>query len=556
MKNNNSKLNVALLIVMFTIAGPVLAQAGTYWVSPTGTASWANCSGSTPLSGAAACSLSTANSSLTAGDLVYLRAGTYSTGIAPARSGTSHTARITYQGYPGETITITASTAISLSSRSYVTVTSVNSNGSYHALVIRNGSYNIVSYGNFGNYITTNWELNVIDTNSQYNWIHHNTFHDYGSCNTSDDGTILDVGNENTSNDTTQYNLLEDNIMYHGGHHVLGLETGYNTVRNNYLHNEGWQAGYGNRVVYMANQVGNTVAGHNVIEGNRFGFAAKTCEVKVTPSQATMGIVAMSTPYNIFRYNALYYASAYTLGTSAYAGTSGSNNRIYNNTMFDAGLNDKVSPTPIDTTTNSGEFAGIYFSSGSSNVVKNNLYSNTVAAHRGSTSSQTFATNYDGNTQASPQFVNANTDATVMDPFNSALPDLHLQSTSPARGTGGALTTTTNSGPGTTLTVADSNYFQDGTYAPSYAGVQADWIAVGTPANVVQIVSINRTSNTLTLASSISWTSGQSVWLYKNSSGVQVLYGSAPDAGAYPYTGAVTQVKKPLPPANVTVTAP
>jgi hypothetical protein len=558
MKNRNSKLNVALLIVMFTFAGPVLAQAGDYYVSPNGAASWANCQSATPLSGTAACSLSTANSNAVSGDTIYLRAGTYTSGIAPSRSGTA-AARITYRNYGGEVATLTASTAISLNGKNYITVTGINAGPCLHCVSIKNGNYNIISYGTFGptNSPTgSSWELNVVDTNSQYNWLHHNTFHDFGSCqgtppNGNDVASVLDIGYESTA-DTTKYNLIEDNAFYHGGHHVVAIQTGFNTFRNNYVHNEGWSSGAGNRTLYLNNLVSSAQAdvGHNVIEGNRLGFGAKPCDA------VTVGIVAMSTNYNLFRYNNLFHGNANGLGTSAYGNpnSQGSYNHIYSNTIFNTGLGNLLTPT-LSADTYSSEHTGISFfnSANKGNVVRNNLFYKTVKAYGGSTSAQNIANDWDGNTKGDPLFVNAST--TPGDPNNGSLPNLNLQSTSPAIDKGGALTTVAAADPGSgaSLVVADSLFFQDGSYAPP-GTVQADWIAVGTVGNIVQISSINHSTNTITLANSISRQSGDPVWLYKKSDGVRVLYGSAPDAGANEYSGIRTPL--PSPPTNLQVTTP
>ena len=46
-----------MFLICVCLALPGIASAGTYWVSPTGAAAWANCRGATPLSGASACSL-------------------------------------------------------------------------------------------------------------------------------------------------------------------------------------------------------------------------------------------------------------------------------------------------------------------------------------------------------------------------------------------------------------------------------------------------------------------------------------------------------------------
>src|SRR5208283_4351907 len=118
-----------------------------------------------------------------------------------------------------------------------------------------------------------------------------------------------------------------------------------------------------------------------------------------------------------------------------------------------------------------------------------------------------------------------------------------LQSTSPAINGGTYLTTATNSGSSSkTLTVADAQYFQDGTWGSDLsrpaAGLggtmQPDWIAIGTVTNTVQISAVsygsyNASAGTITLASSMTWASGAPIWLYKKSDGTVVLAGSAPD---------------------------
>jgi hypothetical protein len=136
-----------------------------------------------------------------------------------------------------------------------------------------------------------------------------------------------------------------------------------------------------------------------------------------------------------------------------------------------------------------------------------------------------------GNLNANPKFVSY---VSAGNPAN----DYHLQVGSPAIGAGTHLTTVASgdSGSGTSLVVNDASYFQDG-YGISnpYSTVNSDCIAVGTASNHVCVTKVNYATNTLTLASSISRSDGQGVYLYKKSDGVQVLTGSAPDMGAYPY---------------------
>lgn len=123
------------------------------------------------------------------------------------------------------------------------------------------------------------------------------------------------------------------------------------------------------------------------------------------------------------------------------------------------------------------------------------------------------------------------------DDANPQNDDLSLQDTSPAKGAGGPLTTLVSAGEKpTTLKVADAGFFQAG-----WAGVQADWIAVGDASNVAQISAIDYDANTITLAGALprSVQPGSAVWLYKKSDGVRVLFGEKPDIGAVQSSGDV-----------------
>jgi hypothetical protein len=115
-----------------------------------------------------------------------------------------------------------------------------------------------------------------------------------------------------------------------------------------------------------------------------------------------------------------------------------------------------------------------------------------------------------------PKFVNANT-------------DLHLQAGSPAIGAGGPLTTAVGSGSfSTALTVVDANHFFANVGMPG--SYQADWIRIGA-STTVQIASINYSTNVITLASPESWSGGDGIYLYKNSSGTVVLNAASPNIG-------------------------
>jgi hypothetical protein len=133
-----------------------------------------------------------------------------------------------------------------------------------------------------------------------------------------------------------------------------------------------------------------------------------------------------------------------------------------------------------------------------------------------------------------PQFASYPTDATLL-------------TTSPARNAGVALTTVASgdSGSGTSLKVNDAHGLQ-----PGWAGTQGDTIRVGA-STTVQITAIDYSTNTITLASGISRAPSDPVYLYRNSSGAVVLFGSRPDVGASWFGGSTPPA--PLPPTNVRI---
>jgi hypothetical protein len=124
-----------------------------------------------------------------------------------------------------------------------------------------------------------------------------------------------------------------------------------------------------------------------------------------------------------------------------------------------------------------------------------------------------------GNIMANPLFVNYSAN------------NFSLSSGSPAIGAGTYLTTvsTGDSGSGTSLIVNDAGYFQDGS---GIAGVNGDCVSVTTVTNHICITAVNYSTNTLTLASSITRSAGDHIWLYSDSAGRQVLSGSGPNIGA------------------------
>jgi hypothetical protein len=115
---------------------------------------------------------------------------------------------------------------------------------------------------------------------------------------------------------------------------------------------------------------------------------------------------------------------------------------------------------------------------------------------------------------------------------NASNYNFNLQAGSPALHAGTYLTTvaSTDSGSGTSLVLNDAGFFQDGYGIP---GVSADCIAVTTVTNTVCITAANYATNTLTLASGVTRSVGDKVWLYSDSTGTIRLTGAAPNIGAW-----------------------
>jgi hypothetical protein len=195
-----------------------------HWVSPTGAAAWASCESKTPLLDAVACSIATANKSAAAGDTICLRGGSYATGIAPQNDGTE-AARITFAAYAGEDARFSgAITGIKVTSRGYITVDSVSTDGArtfadligaHHIWILNSKLTNSSDTGG--------WPVGVrMYNDAHHNWLFGCTIGNSGYMTSDDDiGGVMNVGNWENATDSTARNLIENCDFYHGGHHII-----------------------------------------------------------------------------------------------------------------------------------------------------------------------------------------------------------------------------------------------------------------------------------------------------------------------------------------------
>ena len=283
---------------------------------------------------------------------------------------------------------------------------------------------------------------------------------------------------------------------------------------------------YGHRAAEIDSKSGQRGSANDdniLFEGNRSAYASSN------PNNDGPDGLSLSAGQCIIRYNAIFGNA----GPGIYFknGIVASSNRVYNNTIYSNGL---FSATQFPN--NPITLTGVQLTSLSlGNAMKNNIiYGNVGGDFSTSIPAHWTVTNNHLAADGDPLFINAD----ITTPTNAVLPDLALQTSSPARDAGSFLTTAAGAGTNsTTLIVDDSLYFQDGTWGSTLANHQADVIAVGTVGNTSAVSSINYATDTLTLGTAISWANSASVWLYSRNDGTVVLVGSAPDQGAHEWDG-------------------
>jgi len=352
--------------------------------------------------------------------------------------------------------------------------------------------------------------------------------------------------------------LIEGNDL---SHYTLGIDfgTNYSIYRNNTFHDQYETEASGNYhtdAIFTEPGAGvSYTVEYNVFEGN-LQYNAVGPNSKTDLFQNDNGATCPNCFNVIFRYNTIS-----RIGSGAASNYYWPNIMAYNNTVVDAlsdGTANNGTADYAQMSTNGSYLNQLYyftFSSGTNwNVYQcgsgcdfgHSLYwcTGSCSSVWGNQEGVPFL-NDPGNKNANPLFVNY---ISAGNPSNN----YHLQAGSPAIAAGRYLTTvaSADSGSGTSLVVNDASYFQDGYgLSNAYSTVHPDCIAIGTASNFVCVTKVNYANNTLTLASSISRSAGESVYLYSKSDGVQVLTGSAPDIGAYPYTGGSTT--PPAPPSSL-----
>lgn len=509
-----------LFAALFLTPDHVL-HAANHYVSPEGKASWSE---STDMN--SPCSLASANSHAGAGDTVILRVGNYTSYIAPVNNGRDDDKRLIFRNHDGEKVIISGTRyAIHLDSKSYVTVEGIDFENCHQFLIIRNGHHNNILNCTFDrNKYESTWMGSWVHDSSTCNRIRNCTFSRFGWVLDGDDkGAVLDIGYDTSTTDATNYNVIENNVFFYGGHHILHICGSNNVIRGNYLHNEPWmecdiEGGCGNR---NAMTVG-PMAERNLFEYNRFAFAGKP------PDDNGANGLVIRCPKNIVRRNMSYANGAGGIAFASMTISIPTDNCVYFNTIYHNGYDDRVDHYWQ---------AGITFGNWGNGMMPGNILINNIMHDNrngksiggyGESGVQIIENNW--MEEGKPGFLN---DTLPVDTSDATLPDFRLAEGSPCIDKGTFLTTiTSETGSGITFSVENAGFFYDGWGIPGETG---DTVQLEEQKETAGIVKIDYESNTITLDHPLSWLKGQ---------GISLSYsGNAPDLGAFEYNPVKTSEK-------------
>lgn len=457
-----------------------------------------------------------ANRLLQAGDLVYIKNGRYTDCIKPVNSG-ELTKPIIYSRFMNDTVVIdNAAYGIVIENVNYITVKNILFNNiDFYLLIWKGSCHNTIDGCKFDKMRSfVNWAGCRILGNSKYNKIINSSISQYGTYDSLAKGAVLDIGTEASKTDSSFSNLVQNCTLYHGGHHVLGLYSSYNVIKNNYIHNEAWYNGFGERNIILNGH--DECSGWNLIESNKIAFAG------LPPDSSGGSGIAIVTKNNIIRKNIIYKCNAagVMLGATSNYATYPLNNKIYNNTILFNGYN-TLKNTGGETKCGIG-FAN-YGSSKSINendIVNNIIYKNGTDKAFGFYKVDSAIQNFSGNWIESddPLFIDS-----ISKPASrsATIPNVFLQENSPCIDSGTFLTRIASSnGTGKSFQVYDAGYFTDG-----FGITSSDTIQLENNQVELKIINIDYKTRTITVEKTISWSKDQGVSLN--------YHGSLPDIGAY-----------------------
>jgi hypothetical protein len=527
----------ALLLIALSDA----ALAASYYVSPNGNDTASGTSVASPWR-----TIAKANGLLRAGDTLYLRGGEYvDDPIAPTASGQSGRP-IVYTAYDGERPVITSRRVLGLTHAilmrgvAYVVVQRISIDGQAphpaatvaHFATLDGASYIEIRDGDFQ--YADGWSGIEILGASHHNLIVRNRIDYVGSWERNGD----DFGDSIWIAEQAHHNLIASNFLTHGGHELVRTKGYSNIVQDNVFDND-WNdvlgAGRGARNLTLDGT--RNVAQRNIIRGTKTSIDSpwnQAMKVEGTGNIARRNLITGNhhdaftsevgswQPYA--RNNRIYNNTIYNNGGAAWRIRYYQNNTRPSGNVFKNNLIYRNRQTPYNDT-NDSDFWIYMHGSGASGPADNLMINNLVAKSTAgdgrvyidpplllgplTTAERQYPEQIRGNIQAVPIFVASQP---------AVFRDFELAQGSPGRDAAAPLTTTSATGSGTEIAVADASYFNDG-----YGLGPGDVISIGTERDL-RVLRVDFATNRLTLSRSIGWASGAPVNLE--------YAGSAPDIGA------------------------
>ncbi len=512
MKNFKIALMTALTLVMICSA----SWAATYYIdskngndrnSGSQTAPWKT--------------ISKANSTLKAGDTVYIKKGTYKETIRPARSGEKGN-YITYARNGNEEVIITggSGSGVKLENRSYVIVDGMKllNVGDHWVDLAPNGCHNIIKNCHMEE--ANDYAGIFFDGGANYNKILNNTL--IGRCGPKD---LIMLWN-------SSYNLIDGNKMYYGPHNAVTVHdrkpgtTNYNIIRNNFMQNR-WHS---NLAIAGVEHI--LVENNIIVDGgeDRKQNACGSSRDRNASRDSNKGIMLMA-QYGIVRKNVLVN-NGYGIGLSSGSDSTSYpwkndciDNRIYNNT-----INRNYEGIRADSVPRSIR-----------NVIKNNIVFNNTTYEIRKYGNGVLKNLYINNTVLGAKVTYGSGDTVIDNPSLSVNPkfvneagrDFKLQSNSSMIDSGAFLTKTLNSGIGNEIKVEDARYFTDG-----WGIIEGDLLQIEGQTQTARIIGIDYKNNIITVDISLAWSQGK---------GVSLPYsGSGPDRGAYEFGEGGSPLQPPI----------
>jgi hypothetical protein len=499
------------------------------------------------------CSLSTANSSLTAGEIAYLMAGTYTTTINPTNSGSDGN-YITYQADPtASSWAVESTAAIDFDEKDYIEISGIYFSGD--ATRIGNNDYLYIHDCRFAGPPGQSSYSRVRLDNCSYIKIIDNQFDDSQTTTADYDADVLRL-------ETGSRVVIEGNTFGRSQHVSIGTgQVEWLVIRNNIVRNT-WHTGIG---------VGNYRAGVSdrvLIENNvvyDFGDSYTTNPTYIARPWVTYPArhagIQLGIKKAIFRNNKVYSGASalYFVGYDYEEANvySSDDARVYHNVLYGSmrnfmeGLDIPISGLVIKNNVSFNAGTGTYDDEGNGiwdvdaefllygggdypstiNLITYNAFDNSESNFVYKQPNPYIGTTLAAVTSAFPTEWVSN--VALSNPYfsNPTTGDFTLTDQSTDLINAGTWLTTIKSpnGSGQTIIVDDPIYFYDGWGIPGEVG---DMIYTSTGQSA-RINTVNYTSGEITLNSSIKWTKGDGITTVNYS-------GNAPDIGAYEY-GATTQ---------------